>query len=68
MAELGGTQQLLTAMNFGTLFKAFDTVMALREAARRSKGDPPPPAETALNTVAATGLAGQLKRGSPTSS
>jgi hypothetical protein len=27
-------------MNFGTVFKAFDTVVALREAARRFKGTP----------------------------
>lgn len=48
-------------MNVGTLFKAFDTLMALREAARRLKGDAPPPAETALNQVSAPGLAGQLE-------
>ena len=51
-------------MNFSTLFKAYDTVMALREAARKftAPGSPPPPLETSLSqTAAAQGLAGQIE-------
>jgi hypothetical protein len=49
-------------MNFGGLLKAFDAVMAFRDAAKRFKGDAP--AETALSptsTAAAQGLAGQIE-------
>ena len=31
-------------MNFGAIVKAFDTVMVIREAAKRLKGEPPSPA------------------------
>ena len=52
-------------MNFAALFKAYDTVMALRDAARKftSASSPTtPPPETALSqTVAAQGLAGQIE-------
>jgi hypothetical protein len=51
-------------VNFSTLFKAYDTVMALREAARKftAPGSPPPPPETSLSqTAAAQGLAGQIE-------
>jgi hypothetical protein len=51
-------------MNFGNLLRAFDALMAFRDAARRLKGDDaPPPAEpTALATsAAASGLAGQIE-------
>jgi hypothetical protein len=46
-------------MNFVGLFKAFDAVMAFREATRRFKGEPPP--ETALSATAAQGIAGQVE-------
>ena len=53
-------------MNFGNLIKAFDALMAFRDAARRLKtGEPPPPAaseQTALaQSAAAGGLGGQLE-------
>jgi hypothetical protein len=51
-------------MNLGTLFKAFDTVMVLRDAARRLTGNapPPPPPETGLTATAPLpGLAGHLE-------
>jgi hypothetical protein len=51
-------------MNFGNLVKAFDAMMAFRDAAKRLKGgDVPPPAEpTALATSGAvSGLAGQIE-------
>ena len=50
-------------MNFTTLFKAYDTVMALRDVARKfSAPGPPPPPETSLSqTAAAQGLAGQIE-------
>jgi hypothetical protein len=51
-------------MNFGNLLKAFDAMMAFRDATRGMKGDrPPPPAEsTALSPSAAgSGLAGQIE-------
>jgi hypothetical protein len=47
-------------MNFGVLFKAFDTVMVIREAARRLKGETPP-SESGLATTAPTGLSGQIE-------
>jgi hypothetical protein len=49
-------------MNFGGLLKAFDAVMAFRDAAKRFKGEAP--AETALSATtasAAQGLAGQIE-------
>ena len=53
-------------MNFGNLIKAFDALMAFRDAARRLKtGEPPPPAaseQTALaQSAAAGGFGGQLE-------
>jgi len=51
-------------MNFGNLLKAFDAMMAFRDAARRLKGDAPPPTDdpTSLaQTAAASGLAGQIE-------
>lgn len=50
-------------MNFGSVFKAFDALVALREVAQRFKGIPPPrPPDTALGPPAAIqGLAGQLE-------
>ena len=49
-------------MNFGNLLKAFDAAMAFRDAVRRAKGTPPPPAETALApATAANSLAGQIE-------
>lgn len=45
-------------MNFATLFKAFDTVMVLREAAKRFNA---PPAESGLTTTAPAGLSGQVE-------
>ena len=49
-------------MNFAVLFKAFDTVMVLRDAAKRLRGDPPPPAETGLTpTAPPPGLVGHLE-------
>lgn len=50
-------------MNFGTLFKAVDTVVALRDVARRMKGgEAPPPPESALTpAVPPPGLVGHLE-------
>ena len=54
-------------MNFGTLLKAVDAVMALTEAARRIRGgnqpSMPPPSDpgSAITVPAATGLAGQIE-------
>lgn len=47
-------------MSFGGLLKAFDTVMMLREAAKRFTGDTPPP-ETSLSAQTAQGIAGQVE-------
>ena len=47
-------------MNFGTFIKAFDTLMVLRDTAKRLKGEPPLPAETSL-TAQAPGLAGHIE-------
>ena len=50
------------AMNSGTLFKAYDTLMTLREAAKRYKGSAAPaPPDTGLSQSAAAGLAGQVE-------
>lgn len=47
-------------MNFGRVFQAFDAVVALRDAAKRFKGEAP--AEIGLTqTAAASGLAGQIE-------
>ena len=50
-------------MNFATLFKAFDAVVALRDAAQRFKGQAPPSQpDTALTQPSVVqGLAGQLE-------
>jgi hypothetical protein len=48
-------------INFAVIFKAFDTVMVLREAAKRLKGDVPPPADSSLATTAPGGLSGQIE-------
>ena len=52
-------------MNFGVVFKAFDTVMALREAAKRMTGAAPI-ADRGLTHTTGSAIAGQLRRGSPT--
>jgi len=51
-------------MNFTAIFRAFDTAMALRDAARRFRGETPPPAaDTGLSPVSAPGsaLVGQIE-------
>ena len=51
-------------MNFGSLLRAFDAAMAFRDAARRFKGEqPPPPSETGLSPAPAPGsaLVGQIE-------
>ena len=50
-------------MNFNSLFKAVDAMIAFRDAAKRFKGPAPaPPSEAALSqSVAAQGLAGQIE-------
>src|SRR5262245_54962218 len=47
-------------MNFGTVVRAFDAMMALGEAARRFKGAPPS-TEPTQAPVAASGIAGHLE-------
>src|SRR5215216_2761786 len=47
-------------MNFAALFKAFDTVMVLRDTARRLKTDPSAPA-AGLATTAPAALPGQIE-------
>ena len=50
-------------MNFAALFRAFDAAIALRDATRRFRGDPPPPPETGLSAASAPGsaLVGQIE-------
>lgn len=50
-------------MNFANLFRAYDAVMALRDAALKYKASSaPPPPETSLSqSAAAQGLAGQIE-------
>src|SRR3954470_5010541 len=50
-------------MNFAALFRAFDAAVALRDATRRFKGDPPPPADAGLTTTSGAGsaLVGQIE-------
>jgi hypothetical protein len=50
-------------MKFDALFRAFDAAMALRDAAKRFKGEAPPPADTGLATASAPGsaLVGQIE-------
>ena len=42
-------------MNFGTLFKAFDTLLVLRDTAKRLRGEPTAPPATA-GPVASCGV------------
>jgi hypothetical protein len=44
-------------MNFGAIVKAFDTVMVIREAAKRLKGEPPPPGAGLATTASSAGTA-----------
>jgi hypothetical protein len=50
-------------VNFANLFRAYDAMIAFRDAARRFKEPPaPPPRETSLSqSAAAQGLAGQIE-------
>src|SRR5689334_4779881 len=51
-------------MNFATIFRAFDAAIALRDAAKRFRGDTaPPPPETGITTTSAPGsaLVGQIE-------
>jgi hypothetical protein len=50
-------------MNIGTLLKAFDTFMAVRDVARRVKGGAPPPtpADTGMVQSPGSGIGGQLE-------
>jgi hypothetical protein len=50
-------------VNFSTLFRAYDTMIALRDAARKFAGTAPPtPPETSLSqSASAQGLAGQIE-------
>ena len=50
-------------MNFATFFRAYDTLIAVRDAARRfTNPEPAPPRETSLSQAAgAQGLAGQIE-------
>lgn len=51
-------------MNFGSLIRAFDTMVILREAARRLKGSSSPPAgppDTALSPSTSSALTGQIE-------
>ena len=49
-------------MNFAGLVRAFDTFVVLREAARRLKGNAPPPPDASLTSITPpTPLAGQIE-------
>src|SRR6476660_1172926 len=52
-------------MNFNTIFRAFDAAMALRDAAKRFRGDAPPaqPADTTVSPASGAGsaLVGQIE-------
>ena len=51
-------------MNFGSLIRAFDTMVILREAARRLKGSsnpPTAPSDTALSPSTSSALTGQIE-------
>jgi len=68
MVELAaGAEHVLNTtampMNFTTIFRAFDAAMALRDAARRFKGDTSPPPETSLSPTSGPGsaLVGQIE-------
>ena len=65
MVELSRKERVLKrhdGMNFGVLFRAFDAAMALRDAAKRFKGEPPS-GEGALTTMPLPGaaLTGQIE-------
>jgi hypothetical protein len=53
----------IDGVNFSTLFKAYDTVMALRDAARKftAAGSTRPPDTSLSQSAAAQGLAGQIE-------
>lgn len=65
MAASARVLKLGTQVNFGNLIKAFDALIAFRDAARKLRGGhaPPPDETTALvqGPAAAGGLAGQLE-------
>jgi hypothetical protein len=44
-------------MNFATLFRAFDAAVALRDVAKRFRGEPPQPPDTGLSTLPPPGSA-----------
>jgi hypothetical protein len=48
-------------VNFDALFKAYDALMALRDAAKRFSAPPPPPEQALQSQPAAQGLGGQLE-------
>jgi hypothetical protein len=48
-------------MNFGTLIKAFDTVMALRDVAKRVKGNEAPLFDRGQTQAPGSALAGQIE-------
>lgn len=48
-------------MNFASLFKAYDAVMALTEAVKRFSAPPPPPEQALQSQPASQGLGGQLE-------
>ena len=50
-------------MNFAALFRAFDAAIAFRDATRRFRVDPPPPADTGLTSGSGPGSAivGQIE-------
>jgi len=48
-------------MNFGTLIKAFDTVMALRDVAKRVKGNEGPLFDSGQTQAPGSALAGQIE-------
>jgi hypothetical protein len=48
-------------MNFGTLIKAFDTVMALRDVAKRVKGNDAPLLDSGHTQPPGSALAGQIE-------
>ena len=48
-------------MNVASLFKAVDALIAFRDAAKRFKGEPPPPPDLPQAMSQAQGLAGQIE-------
>ena len=50
-------------MNFSAFFRAFEAAMAMRDAARRFRGEAPPPSSTALTSSPGSGsaLVGQIE-------